>query len=148
MSLYHLRARYYNMLTGRFETMDPFQGRIFYPATLHKYIFTGNNPVNWADPSGRDTLEEYQEVPADAVERYPSKIARCEEHHIFPKYLGGNPNGPLAYIPAAYHQLITNAFRDAWAYGLGAPGSAAAQAILDAVYETYSLTFATLGCLQ
>jgi RHS repeat-associated protein len=25
LNLYHLRARYYNMLTGRFETMDPAQ---------------------------------------------------------------------------------------------------------------------------
>ena len=26
LNLYHLRARYYNMLTGRFETMDPLPG--------------------------------------------------------------------------------------------------------------------------
>lgn len=26
LNLYHLRARYYNMLTGRFMTMDPMQG--------------------------------------------------------------------------------------------------------------------------
>ena len=27
LNLYHLRARFYNMLTGRFETMDPVRGR-------------------------------------------------------------------------------------------------------------------------
>jgi RHS repeat-associated protein len=69
LNLYHLRARYYNMLTGRFETMDPGKqaccglrasqvGNIFDPATLHKYVYTANNPVNRTDPSGRGFLEE------------------------------------------------------------------------------------------
>ncbi len=58
ISLYHLRARYYNMGTGRFETMDPYQGKIFNPGTLHKYVFTGNNPVNRVDPSGHADIIE------------------------------------------------------------------------------------------
>jgi len=57
LGLYHLRARYYNQSTGRFETMDPYQGRVFNPGTLHKYIFTGNNPVNWVDTTGRGFAE-------------------------------------------------------------------------------------------
>jgi RHS repeat-associated protein len=61
LNLYHLRARYYNQATGRFETMDPYQGKISNPGTLHKYVFTGNNPVNWVDPSGND-IEEYAEL--------------------------------------------------------------------------------------
>jgi RHS repeat-associated protein len=35
IGLYHLRARYYSMLTGRFETMDPNFGNILDPGTLH-----------------------------------------------------------------------------------------------------------------
>jgi RHS repeat-associated protein len=31
IGLYHLRARYYNQTTGRFETMDPAAGKIFDP---------------------------------------------------------------------------------------------------------------------
>jgi len=57
LSLYHLRARYYNVLTGRFETMDPYQGDIQQPPTLHRYAFTANNPVNFVDPTGRDVAE-------------------------------------------------------------------------------------------
>ena len=57
LNLYHLRARYYNQATGRFETMDPYQGTIFNPGTLHKYVFTGNNPANWVDPTGKDFFE-------------------------------------------------------------------------------------------
>lgn len=56
LNLYHLRARYYNLLTGRFETMDPDAGKILDPATLHKYVYARNNPVNAADPTGRDAL--------------------------------------------------------------------------------------------
>ncbi len=56
LSLYHLRARYYNMLTGRFETMDPVLGKIFNPGTLHKYVYARNNPVNRVDPTGRDAI--------------------------------------------------------------------------------------------
>jgi RHS repeat-associated protein len=54
LNLYHLRARYYNQATGRFETMDPALGHIFDPATLHKCIYTRSNPVNRADPRGTD----------------------------------------------------------------------------------------------
>jgi RHS repeat-associated protein len=69
LNLYHLRARYYNMLTGRFETMDPGANKsccvlhsgsedIFHPGTLHKYVYTQNNPVNAIDPSGRGFIED------------------------------------------------------------------------------------------
>ena len=34
INLYQLRARFYNILTGRFETMDPELGKIFNPGTL------------------------------------------------------------------------------------------------------------------
>jgi RHS repeat-associated protein len=60
LNLYHLRARYYNMLTGRFETMDPAVGKIFNPGTLHKYIYTQDNPVNATDPTGKDLVENVE----------------------------------------------------------------------------------------
>jgi RHS repeat-associated protein len=57
LNLYHLRARYYNMLTGRFETMDPKLGNILNPGTLHRYVYAKNNPVNALDPSGKGIIE-------------------------------------------------------------------------------------------
>lgn len=59
LNLYNLRARYYNALTGRFETMDPVAGDVFDPRTLHKYVFTGDKPVNYVDPTGQDDVDEY-----------------------------------------------------------------------------------------
>jgi uncharacterized membrane protein YeaQ/YmgE (transglycosylase-associated protein family) len=32
--------------------MDPFPGILTLPDTLNPYLYTLNNPVNWADPSG------------------------------------------------------------------------------------------------
>ena len=58
IGLFHLRARDYNPLTGRFETMDPAAGDILNPATLHKYVYAGNNPVNASDPTGREAIVE------------------------------------------------------------------------------------------
>lgn len=60
LNLYYLRARDFNMLTGRFETMDLFSGNVNDPATLHKYVYTRNNPVNRLDPTGLADEEEYQ----------------------------------------------------------------------------------------
>ena len=59
LGLYYLRARYYNPATGRFLSRDPYDGNAKIPATLHKYLYTGGDPVNWIDPSGRADEVEY-----------------------------------------------------------------------------------------
>jgi RHS repeat-associated protein len=52
LGLYFLRARYQDTSTGRFWTMDSFEGVSEDPPTLHKYAFCHGDPVNLADPSG------------------------------------------------------------------------------------------------
>ncbi len=52
LGLYYLRARYLNPTTGRFMTMDSFEGAQTDPLSLHKYLFCQSNPVNGVDPSG------------------------------------------------------------------------------------------------
>jgi len=90
LNLYHLRARYYNVLTGRFETVDPGKepcctsrtsqvGNIFDPGSLHNYVYTANNPVNAVDPTGRDTFDEYGFVVPSKVDEIAS-IARFAKH--------------------------------------------------------------------
>src|SRR5262249_35590646 len=52
IGLYYLRARYLNSSTGRFFTLDKFVGIGSDPQTLHKYLYTSNDPINKMDPSG------------------------------------------------------------------------------------------------
>ena len=51
-NLYYLRARYMNPSTGTFISMDSYQGSIYDPDTLHKYLYANGNPVKYSDPSG------------------------------------------------------------------------------------------------
>jgi len=52
LNLYYLRARYFNPVTGRFLSLDRAKGLRFDPRTLHKYLYTGGDPVNITDPTG------------------------------------------------------------------------------------------------
>ncbi len=56
LGAYYLRARYYSPQTGRFWTMDTFEGNSEDPLRLHKYLYAANNPVNNIDPSGHDLI--------------------------------------------------------------------------------------------
>jgi RHS repeat-associated protein len=58
LGMYYLRARYYHPDTGRFWTMDTFQGAIEDPLSLHKYLFAHANPANHVDPSGQSIIGE------------------------------------------------------------------------------------------
>jgi RHS repeat-associated protein len=73
LGLYYLRARWYNPVTGRFMTRDPYQGSIYDPASLHRYNYARANPANFIDPSGRDAAAEYS--LATAVDFAANQIA-------------------------------------------------------------------------
>ena len=45
-------ARWMNPSTGRFHTMDAFEGRQTDPQSIHKYLYAADDPVNQIDPSG------------------------------------------------------------------------------------------------
>jgi RHS repeat-associated protein len=55
LELYYLRARWYAPQTGRFWTMDSYEGSQTDPLSLHKYLYAHANPVMMVDPSGRAT---------------------------------------------------------------------------------------------
>ena len=76
LNLYYNRARYLNTSTGRFWSMDVEEGFDRQPLSLHRYLYTGANPVNLIDPSGRDfelgstseALLEGQQVEANIAQ--------------------------------------------------------------------------------
>jgi RHS repeat-associated protein len=71
LSLYYLRARYYDPLSGRFLSRDPADGQTADPKSLHKYLYAGGGPVNAVDPTGKANLFEFiltkLNVPAQAA---------------------------------------------------------------------------------
>ena len=48
--LYYYRARYYDAKVGRFTQKDPL--RDAWNSGENLYVYCGNNPVNWKDPTG------------------------------------------------------------------------------------------------
>jgi hypothetical protein len=50
------QARWLNPGTGRFQTMDTYEGNQQDPQSLHKYTYAHNNPINNADPSGHEIV--------------------------------------------------------------------------------------------
>ena len=67
---YYLRARYYDPSLGRFTRRDSYEGDVYQPLTLHKYLYTNANPVNGIDPSGLYRLElRYRGPHADILIR-------------------------------------------------------------------------------
>jgi RHS repeat-associated protein len=67
LGLYYLRARYYNPLTGRFMSRDPYDGTKIIPISLHKYLYAAGDPVNRIDPRGRADLFEYAIRSSEAI---------------------------------------------------------------------------------
>jgi len=56
LGFYYNRARYLNLGTGRFWTMDTYEGDNEDPLSLHKYLYCHDNPVTGLDPSGHDDI--------------------------------------------------------------------------------------------
>lgn len=82
-----------------------------------------------------DVASEIQALNSEAEKLYPKLAGKWNLHHIIPKYLGGATNGEVVNIPAAYHQLITNLFRQLWPYGGAQPSPQQLEEILNEVYS-------------
>jgi RHS repeat-associated protein len=58
LNLYYNRARYLNVSTGRFWSMDSYEADPGAPLSLHKYLYIAADPINGIDPSGNLELTE------------------------------------------------------------------------------------------
>ncbi len=55
--LYDLRARWMDPEVGRFMSRDPFPVNTWQPASIHRYVYANNNPVDLSDPTGLFFIE-------------------------------------------------------------------------------------------
>jgi len=54
--LYKYGTRYYNPGFGRWSQQDPVRGQLNDPTSLNRYVYAGDDPVNFTDPSGANLL--------------------------------------------------------------------------------------------
>jgi RHS repeat-associated protein len=50
--LYKFGTRYYHPGFGRWSQQDPLRGQLNDPTSLNRYLYVGDDPVNFTDPSG------------------------------------------------------------------------------------------------
>ena len=92
-----------------------------------------------AEAATQATEAKMAQLMDEAKGLYPKICNKFQWHHITPKYLGGDPNGPLVLLEGPYHQLITNAFRQLAPYGQAVPDSQSVVNIVNQVYSQYPL---------
>jgi RHS repeat-associated protein len=88
---------------------------------------------------GGDAARSYKTLLPAAKKEYPKLAGVKHNHHVVPRYLGGAKNGNTVEMDAAYHQWITNEFRNKWAYGQGKPSPKKLEEIMTEVYKKYPL---------
>ena len=99
-------------------------------------------------PSGEPLLQLLPDLKnCDAEAKY-KKLQKCEEHHKWPRYLGGPKDGPTQRINGLYHQHITNAFRACWPYGIGLPSLQKAKQCIAQVYQEWPLDVPEAKCIE
>jgi RHS repeat-associated protein len=76
LSLYYLRARYYNPVTGRFLSVDPEAGE-----GQRRYEYAAADPINGMDPSGNEAIIEFA-----LINNYPGRLGFISVH--FPTWCG------------------------------------------------------------
>lgn len=80
LGFYYLRARYMSPSSGRFWTMDSFEGSDFDPLSLRKYTYAAGDPIGKLDHTGQQTeVEEITAVQIDGVLNAIASATRASE---------------------------------------------------------------------
>ncbi len=112
--LYYLRARYMNPETGTFTSMDTWQGNLYEPVTLHKYLYANANPVKYKDPSGMFSLQELNTTMAV----YTAQQNQTSIYML--GLMGAVGNATFTAVCGGSAEEITKAFGAGFIAGLGA----------------------------
>jgi len=92
------------------------------------------------DPPRPETPKErYDRLVQEAQDHYPNKAGKTENHHVDPKYMGGDPKGETVPLDGAYHQRITNEFRSKHSYGQPPLSPTDRKRIMEEVYDRFPL---------
>lgn len=70
LHLYYNRARYLNVTTGRFWTMDSIEGSPADPKSLHRYAYGEGDPIDLLDPLGQYSQSFGYDVEAEVEKQY------------------------------------------------------------------------------
>jgi YD repeat-containing protein len=82
-------ARTYDSNTSTWTTPDAYAGEVDDPATQKSYMWNGNNPAMYADPTGYIVyVGENTVIPPGLVILVPAPIAVPQENHAFVEVIG------------------------------------------------------------
>ena len=113
LGLYYLRARYYAPGTGRFWTMDTYEGEPEEPQSLHKYLYVADNPVNTFDPTGHDLVEELvtedvdEDLESGEGDAISQTVKRAATGQIYAVYAGLAPSLPFGHSGIFVNNTLT-----------------------------------------
>ena len=93
LSLYYLRARFYDPSTGRFVSTDPQAADPTDPTTLHRYLYASADPANRVDPSGRAGFLMFTIQSGGYVAFSPGPLAQVKVSLPVPACQWGNAGG-------------------------------------------------------
>jgi RHS repeat-associated protein len=100
LGLYYNRARYLNTTTGRFWSMDGYEGKDKEPPSLHRYNYASGDPVDRSDPNG---LQDFvSELGAESIATELNNMTSIQGQAIMDqiKY-GGNAGLKSLFITGA-----------------------------------------------
>ncbi|MBU1752584.1 hypothetical protein KKG56_01805, partial [bacterium] len=89
--LLFMRARYYDVNTGRFLSKDPLRGELMETGSLNRYVYAMNNPIMLIDISGLSASDSYQSTLLDTVVDIMGKastVAKFSKYAKISKALG------------------------------------------------------------
>ncbi len=89
IGLQYNRARWYSAEEGRFISVDPYEGDLDLPLSLHRYVYAALDPIANTDPSGETNSMELSAV--SNIQGTMSSSATAIMQHMVRKFLIGDP---------------------------------------------------------